>query len=74
MVDKLKEAIAHIEEAHKILVGFIPKEKETPEKPNKKVTIEFKIKNPYDGAEISEDDLKELRKDLEEIINDFTRE
>lgn len=71
MIDKLKEAIAHNEESHKILEGILGQLEE--EKEDKKVTLKVKVVNPFDGVEIDEKELEQIRKDLEEIINDFTR-
>lgn len=73
--EKLREAIAHVEEAHKILVGLFEQTEEAKEEPkDKKVKVTIKVQNPYDGVEIDEKELEQIRKDLEEIINDFTRE
>lgn len=73
--EKLKEAIAHVEEAHKILVGLFEQTEEAKEEPkDNKVKLTIKVVNPYDGVEINDEELEKIRKDLEEIINDFTRE
>lgn len=43
------------------------------EEPTKAVKIEVKVTNPYDNAEVSTEELEQIKKDLEEMINDFTR-
>ena len=74
MSEKLREAIAHVEEAHKILVGLFEQTEEVKEEPkDKKVTVTMTIKNPYDGIDIPLEEWDKIRKDLEEIINDITR-
>ena len=65
-------AIANIEAAKEILAQRYEAEKEEPKDNKVKVTI--KVQNPYDGVEINDEELEQIRKDLEEIINDFTRE
>ncbi len=76
--EKLKEAIAHVEEAHRVLLDLIHDEyskEEVKEEPkDNKVKLTIKVVNPYDGVEINDEELEKIRKDLEEIINDFTRE
>lgn len=73
--EKLREAIAHVEEAHKILVDLFEQTEEEKEEPkDNKVKVTIKVQNPYDGIEINDEELEQIRKDLEEIINDFTRE
>lgn len=65
-------AIDNINAAKDILTQKYNAEKEEP-KENKKVTLKVKVVNPFDGVEIDEKELEQIRKDLEEIINDFTR-
>jgi len=75
MKDKLREAIAHIEEAHKLLDSCMQEDTPKEENKDKKVTITFKVKNIFDDeAELKDEELEQLKKDLEEIVNDFTRE
>ena len=79
MSEKLTEAINHLKRANEILndvyddaLEFGKEAKEEPKDNKVKVTI--KVENPYDGIEIDDKELEQIRKDLEEIINDFTRE
>lgn len=70
--EKLKEAIIHLEEAHRVLVGLFELDEESKEEP-KKVTLTINIKHDFDeGTEFSDEELEQLKKDLEEIMNDFT--
>lgn len=74
--ESLKLAIAHMEEATSILhklYNDLGKQNEEEPKDNK-VKVTIKVQNPYDGVEINDEELEQIRKDLEEIINDFTRE
>jgi len=32
------------------------------------------VKNPYDGVYVPKEEMEQIEKDLEEIMNDFTRE
>lgn len=72
--EKLREAIAHVEEAHKILVDLFEQTEEEPKDNKVKVTIKFEnpFKEELEG--LSDEEIEQIRKDLEEIINDFTRE
>ena len=71
-LEKLTEAVDHVRKADEILNKVYDDILEEEPK-DKKVKVTIKVENPYDGIEISEDDLKEIKKDLEEIMNDFTR-
>ena len=65
MNKKLREAIAHVEEAHKILVGLFEQTEEAKEEPKEnKVKVTIKVQNPYDGVEIDDKELEQIRKDL----------
>lgn len=67
----LDTAIANIEAAKEILTQRYEAEKEKLK--DNRVTLKVKVVNPFDGVEIDEKELEQIRKDLEEIINDFTR-
>lgn len=73
---RIKIALKHNEEAHCILEDILQNNENTneEEQKDKKVKLTIKVQNPYDGIEIDEKDFEQIRKDLEEIINDFTRE
>lgn len=75
--EKIREALCYVNSAQGLLeeiLADINTKKSVEESKDKKVKITIKVENPYDGIEISEEDLAQIRKDLEEIINDFTRE
>lgn len=75
MTEKLKEAIAHIETARELLDSCMQEDKPKAENKDKKVTITFKVGNVFDDkADLTDEELEQLKKDLEEIVNDFTRE
>lgn len=67
-------AIANIEAAKEILTQRYEAEKEEPKDNKVKVTI--KVENPFkeELEGLSDEEIEQLRKDLEEIINAFTRE
>ena len=69
-------AIANIEAAKELLKQRYEAEKEELDKEEpKKVTLTINIKQNFDeGTEFSNEELEQLKKDLEEIMNDFTRE
>jgi len=72
-LEKLTEAIDHVRKADEILNKVYDDILEKEPKDNK-VKVTIKVENPYDGVEINDEELEKIRKDLEEIINDFTRE
>ena len=79
MDKKVMEALRYVNSAQgileEILADINATKKEPVEEPkDKKVKLTIKVENPYDGVEIDEKELEQIRKDLEEIINDFTRE
>lgn len=68
-IELLNAALSHLQEARKLL-----EEVDLEEKP-KKATIEIRIKKPFiETADLEDEELEKLRKELEEIINDATRE
>ena len=68
-IELLNAALSHLQEAKKLL-----EEVDLEEKP-KKATIEIRIKNPFtEEADLEDEEIEKLRKELEEIINDATRE
>ena len=73
-LEKLTEAIDHVRKADEILNKVYDDilEKEEP----KKVKLTIKVENPFkeELEGLSDKEIEQLRKDLEEIINDFTRE
>lgn len=75
--ESLRPVIAHMEEATSILhklYNNLDKNKDKEEPKDNKVKVTIKVENPYDGIEIDEKEFEQIKKDLEEIINDFTRE
>lgn len=70
-------AIANIEAAKEILKQRYEAEKEQLKEETKgnKVKIEIKVAKPFNETFALDDkEVEQLRKDLEEIMNDFTRE
>ena len=76
LAERIDVALTHCYETKSILedilTGLREEQKEEPK--DNKVKLTIKVVNPYDGVEINDEDLEKIRKDLEEIINDFTRE
>jgi len=65
-------AIANINAAKEILTQRYEAEKE--ELKDNKVKLTIKVEHPFDEeADLNNEDLEQLKKDLEEIMNDFTR-
>lgn len=73
MINELELALAHLDRAKTILEGIV----EDLEKEQNKKTIKIEIKSHFD-EKVDEDDLnldsdiEKFRKDLEEMLNDFT--
>lgn len=73
MINELELALAHLDRAKTILEGIV----EDLEKEQNKKTIKIELKSYFD-EKIDEDDLnldsdiEKFRKDLEEMLNDFT--
>lgn len=67
IIDNLNIALKHMENAKKHLEeGYnLLNNKE-----KKKLKIEINVKNPYE-EDIDDEELEQLKKDLEEIMNDF---
>lgn len=67
-------AIANIEAAKEILAQRYEAEKE--EAKDNKVKVTIKVENPFkeELEGLNDEEIEQLRKDLEEIINAFTRE
>ena len=71
MINEIELALAHLDRAKTILEKIV----EDLEKEQNKKTIKIEIKSHFD-EEVNEDDLdsdiEKFRKDLEEMLNDFT--
>ena len=75
MSEKLTEAINHLKRANEILndvyddiLGL------GKEEPKKKLSIEINVKKPFgEEIDLNDEELEQIRKDLEEIMNDITR-
>lgn len=71
MINEIEVALAHLDRAKTILEKTV----EDLEKEQNKKTIKIEIKSHFD-EEVNEDDLdsdiEKFRKDLEEMLNDFT--
>ena len=74
MSEKLTEAINHLKRANEILndvyddiLGL------GKEEPKKKLSIEINVKKPFgEEIDLNDEELEQIRKDLEEIMNDIT--
>ena len=66
------------ETVEKMYLNYHEPTKDTAEKETKdnKVKVTIKVKNPFkeELEGLSDEEIEQIRKDLEEIINDFTRE
>lgn len=73
MINELELALAHLDRAKTILEGIV----EDLEKEQNKKTIKIELKSHF-NEKVDEDDLnldsdiEKFRKDLEEMLNDFT--
>lgn len=74
----LEDAKMQINDAYKIIANAYMEQKgEAKEEPkDNKVKVTIKVQNPFkeELEGLSDEEIEQIRKDLEEIINDFTRE
>lgn len=64
------------ETVEKMYLNYHEPTKDTEETKDNKVKVTIKVKNPFkeELEGLSDEEIEQIRKDLEEIINDFTRE
>ena len=77
LAERIDEALKHLYDAKHILEDTSNGIKENckEETPKKKLEIEINVRKPFgETIDLDDEELAQIRKDLEEIINDFTRE